>query len=355
MCAWTPVSLDAVCPTRRRPLTLSRPNLPTSPTPAPPQIADALALRLARVSDAPLSVSALLVQIRVSVEDTDPSGFGTGAARPVYRVPITVTGALAAYDPLPLGAFDAAIKANNNAPPLVRMKFVSLGFDPYSSGAQAAADLVPGPRKAVARLRFTPVAPAAGGDLNLTALPRPVVFQLPAPDLVKSVPGDERWSTQAVCALWDQSLGAYSPAGCAAAPNPIPLGIASFWRPDFTAASGDISSAWKLVGTTADGQRLLDGCQELLIDCSKAADRTYAAYPDPTRPLLLSGAKCAQASGTLRVFSGPSCQLWQPGNAAGCFWRAARQPRPTRRARISVEGCRSAPSCEGPLVTPAFP
>lgn len=290
------------------------PQLPFPRCHVPWQIADGLTQKITQIFDGPITVSSPLVQLRVSLEDTLVLPAGSTPRR-IYREPFTAPGALASFDPLPAGAFDAVTAAAGGTAPIVQAKFVSFGFDPYASpldGPDAA-------RKAVACLRFSS---AGGRDFVLENLPRPVTFSLPSAELAGSASGGEQRSTQGECVMWDALRGRFSAAGCAAAPNPIPPGIRALWRSDFAASAANVSTAWRLANTTAEGGRLLEGCSETILDCSVPLQALYAVYPNPTLPLKWAGAKCSQPWGALRVFTGAACPLWKPDNAADCFWCA---------------------------------
>jgi hypothetical protein len=290
------------------------------------------------------------------------AGFDT-PAQASARV-FTAPGTNASFDPLPAGALVAPAAS----------LFLALKFDPWSSGAadadaNADADAtvadanatsgsgIGGGGVTVARLAFSAPPDAASGDgggvggapVAVSRLRTPLTFTLDTPpsllhaaDVAAAGDGAARMTAQ--CRFWDGAAGAYSGAGCTALPNPAPPAalLNVFWDSGAVVdVPADLVMTWQVAGALAAG------CSSTRIDCASGGsggsggvaaaavfweDAGGDASAD-SAPLITCGAAtnatAASASAPppagLRVFTGATCALSRPDNAARCFWDASRQ------------------------------
>ena len=246
----------------------------------------------------------------------------------------------------------------------LRAEFLALGFSPYEVGANSSTPVVP----AMTRLRLrladalSPTNVSLDVVLNISRLASPITFSTPAA-VVNSTNGSSSAGPalggprRPACVYWDEAAAAWSTAGCAALPSPVPpRGAGSNatvvdWIPGFSGAAGG-SGNGSVVAAGAASLRtiaalgwavtgpLMDGCTVSYIDCASVLPGTRV-FLTPDNPFLEPSALCPTA-GTpplLRFFLGAECALSVgANNSVGCWWSASDQ---------AFEG----PACEYPAAT----
>jgi hypothetical protein len=224
----------------------------------------------------------------------------------LFSTPLRAPGANASFAPLPPSLFA------NVSPELtergVRTLILSLAYDPYEHDVEASG-------VGITRLAFYAV---GGAPIHISGLSVPLTFTLPA--LANLTAGGVK--TQ--CRFWDESAGVYATDGCVAIPSPAPRGHNLSWSPGFEAHSdADMVLAWHIEGS------LMDGCDEVLLNCSDAvASANMTLFPNPGDPFGTPGVRCnATGAGAapMRVFMGVGCALIRGDNNVGCAWSNARQ------------------------------
>ena len=178
-----------------------------------------------------------------------------GASR-LFSAPLTAAGSASSFDPLPPAALAGAGGA-------VRTNFISFAFDAHagsnrsrrmllgnSSGGGGAALGTTG----TTRLEFKNA--GDGSTVPVANLSAPITFTLPASAAVSG-------ATQAACVYWDEAAAAYSSAGCAALPNPLPRGLTASWLSG-AYVDGPPTATWAMRWALADdgtglGSLLLEG------------------------------------------------------------------------------------------------
>jgi hypothetical protein len=240
-----------------------------------------------------VSVSSPGVQMTLGLADA-------GASSPLFSAPLTAPGSAASFAPLPAGALAGA-----PAGAAVQTTFSTFsGFDPFTGGASATG---------VVKLAFSSA--EDGSEIAVHGLTTPITFSMPALDLPEG--------TQARCTYWDAAAGAYAADGCATMPNPAPevRWLSLDWQADIVLATPAlVASAWRASGP------LMDGCKETVLDCGDEAQRKRVVALNPTDLFATPPVGCGGAtSAVLRVFSGASCAMFQPGNEARCAWNTTHQ------------------------------
>ena len=250
-----------------------------------------------------INISTPAIQLAVGVA---PSGANSSLA----TAGISAPGAASSFDPLPLAALAAAAGGGAS----VTVTFAAFGFNPYPTGSAPTAGrrrLAQGgaaaPSTGMTRLVLGN-ATGANAVANLTA---PVTFSLPS-----AAPAVGQ---QGVCSWWDPVAGSLSTAGCLALPSPAPPGHSLAFTPGFYAPNDTA-----LVGSWTISGSLAANCTDQTVFCS--ASPSLRVWLDPTNPFASGAVACpAGNAAALRVFSGPGCGLWQPGNALRCFWNGTSQ------------------------------
>lgn len=76
---------------------------------------------------------------------------------------------------------------------------------------------------------------------------------------------------------------------------------------------------WELSDVGAG--RLMRGCNLTFLDCTDPSDANRTLFPDLDQPLRYPGVRCLPGyPGLLRVYYGSGCGIWNPDNAARCWW-----------------------------------
>eukprot|EP00854_Cymbomonas_tetramitiformis_P003392 gene3392-4270_t len=142
--------------------------------------------------------------------------------------------------------------------------------------------------------------PDSGADVAVQGLSEAITFSLQL-NGAQGPPGGEVEGAMR-CAFWNETLGAYSTAGCTQLPNPAPAGASLLWRTEQVAElPAGLSSAWVL----APG--------ELTQSCVESFGAVWAEY---------GGADL----GLRKYLSNSSaCELALPGNEFGCWWNWTHQ------------------------------
>ena len=179
------------------------------------------------------------------------------------------------------------------------------------------------------RLAFSSA--ADGKPVAVSGLSSPITFTLPASAGVNN-------ETQAQCVFWSDAAGAYSTAGCAALPNPLPCGLAAYWLPNATVSGPPgLAATWDLRDDgSGAGAALLAGCGMVYLNCSDPAQVNVSVFPNPRAPLSVPSVSCggALSARLLRVYNGTACGLI---SNPVCYWNQTAQA-------FSGPGCAAANS-----------
>jgi hypothetical protein len=244
---------------------------------------------------APAMVSTPVLQMAVSLDAPEDSPR-------LFATPLSAPGSNASFAPLPRGA----LKNADGAP--VRTTFMYLAFDPFTGAAGGTG---------VVRLAFSTA--DTGASIAVQNLTAPITFSMPPLQLLDDA-GEQQ---QATCKYWDEGAGAYASDGCTSMPSPAPAShwLDVSWRANLTlATSASIAAAWVASGP------LLEGCTEVLLDCSNVMERARSVQLNPDNPFAAPSVSCGGAtSGVLHVFHGTACRVYRADNAAACAWDAAKQ------------------------------
>lgn len=111
-----------------------------------------------------------------------------------------------------------------------------------------------------------------------------------------------------------------SSSGCAAAPNPRPVGHDVFWDArKVVGVNGDdrlLQGAWSIDGPMAGG------CDVQVLDCGDEANWSREITFDALAPFASASVRCPRGGSSDRyvVFNGTACDLYRPDNFWGCYW-----------------------------------
>lgn len=79
--------------------------------------------------------------------------------------------------------------------------------------------------------------------------------------------------------------------------------------------------AWSLTDNGSTSFGLLNGCAEIVLDCSNASDVNRTIWLDRKNPIKYPAIRCSGRSDrVLRIFYNTTCKLWREDNPAGCYW-----------------------------------
>lgn len=171
--------------------------------------------------------------------------------------PITSPASQASFEPIPSEAL-ALLAAQAGPSARVESKFVSTDFDPYSTSPEAAAG-----GGGVARLVFQAAAPAAAAAagaaaprvLYVSGLSTPIRFSLPrgtrGGDTGSEGGRGGGGSARQQCFFWDEDLRVFASDGCAALPNPAPVGHTLGWADGAVLSQGALNASWTISGAPA--------------------------------------------------------------------------------------------------------
>jgi hypothetical protein len=202
----------------------------------------------------------------------------------------TSPGSSAVVNPLPAAVVLGLTGSDGGSATAV---FYTLDFDPHLGLANTTG---------VMHLSFTN-ADGTPAVVNGSSL---ITFTLPGVVLPTG--------TVAVAQFWDGS--AYDTLGCVAFPNPAPAGVNISWIPDFFVADAShVPFAWTLDASSP----VMDGCVQVLLNCSDEATRSQLVSFSPHLSIGDPVIGCDGLSGPHRVLVGSYCSLWQH-NASGCYW-----------------------------------
>jgi hypothetical protein len=275
-------------------------------------LADSLFQQLAEPGGAPLFIYSPAVQMAISF---DPPGAGSR----LFSQPLTANGSASSFAPMPAGLFDAAAGAPAGAHRRralaatvgggVRTSFASLTFDPFTLDPNSTG---------VTRLAFST---SDGAELPVRNLSTLIYFTLPAVN-VNNAASAEGTTITSVCSFWDTTALIYSEQGCVGIPDPRPPpGFANFsWAVNFTThTDAGILAAWTVTGN------LTAGCSVTVLDCG--TPNLQKVYPNPASPLTTPAVQCNASVSTkpMLVFTGSTCHLIAPSNAANCYWQNTKQ------------------------------
>ena len=234
----------------------------------------------------------------------------------LFTAPITSPGAgAAAFSALPPGALPASAGA------AVNTSFHYMTFDPHSGAVNNGTGS--------ARLLFV----SGGSEVTVAGLGTPVTISLPALGTLSSP------SLFGQCTFWNSAKQVYTTDGCVGLPNPLPPGLtASF---NATVASAGAAGAVELAASVTlapISSALLAGCSVGVLDCA-ALGASAVFFLNPDDPFVAPAVRCpalsslavgpggtyASVAPALRVYYGATCPLWNPSNAARCYWNATAQ------------------------------
>ena len=352
------------------------PAAPAAPLPSPPPALQPAAGTLRSVLDALTSLTSSLHD-SMSVPGEDPAAVTADGLHLTAQVdsagdgrlgsqPLGAPNSASSFAPLPAAALAALDAAGGGG---VRTTFMALGFNPHTETADGSAQrrLLQGGSAPVAqsmtRLAFGSL--DGSSDVAVGGLTNPIKFQMPA---LPSVPAGNAQS----CQFWDSTNSVFSDAGCATLPSPAPVNHTVAWADDaaaaaalaggacqatpdayaaaFAANSSALAAPANAIGSQWDVFGGLScGCSVTVLSCAAEARKAAVAAAAATaagrnstaagiaaqRKVYLNvmdaitqpAIRCApgDASTVMRIYFGEGCALWDPANAAGCYWNASRQ------------------------------